>query len=155
MIENYTKEQFWKLYETLPEELKTALFAEETSEAILNACEASDIDKVSEVARIVGRVLVGLLPPEDFQKTLQLELELDTETATTASSEINQYIFAPIKNSLARLYNTEPLETSIAPEAAPEEPIPDIDIDKPDDTPSSRRNYEERKGSDTYREPLE
>ena len=39
MEEKYTKEQFWKLYETLPQELKDTLFAEETGDDIYNICK--------------------------------------------------------------------------------------------------------------------
>ena len=47
----YTKEQFWKLYEKLPAELKEAVFSDEVGDHILDACAKNGVaDKVSAVA---------------------------------------------------------------------------------------------------------
>jgi hypothetical protein len=43
MPEEYTKEQLWKLYEKLLEELKEAIFSEETANSIWDICSRNGI----------------------------------------------------------------------------------------------------------------
>jgi len=135
----YTPEQFWKLYEKLPEELKEAVFSEETAETIWDICERNEVEKISEVAEYVGQVLLGVLPPEDFQETLEKELKLEKDLAKKVSQEINRFIFYPVKASLEELYKIE-----IAPPAKPTGITPPPE-EKPPVPP----------GEDIYREPIE
>ncbi len=108
MSKKYTTEQFWKLYEKLPQELKDALFAEETGDNIYNICERSEIlDNLEEIVEYVGRVLVGVLPPSDFQEALEKELKLKKDIAKKVMQETNRFIFYPVKRSLEELYNME------------------------------------------------
>jgi len=75
MPKKYTSEQFWQLYKKLPQELKDALFAEETGNNIYEICKRNEIEEnLEEIVDYVGQVLLGVLPPEDFQKTLEKEL---------------------------------------------------------------------------------
>ena len=94
MPKKYTPEQFWKLYEKLPQELKDALFAEETGDNIHDICERNGVlENLDQVVDYVGRVLVGLLPPDDLQETLERELEMDKERAKKIGQEINRFVF--------------------------------------------------------------
>lgn len=131
----YPKEQLWKIYENLPEELKEAIFSEETANNIGRVCEENKIseEKISEVARYTGHVLTGLLPPSEFQEILEIELKLESEIAKKVSFEINRYIFRPVKESLKLLYEEERPE---------KEEVPEKEEKKP-------------KKRDVYREPIE
>jgi len=141
MPREYTKEQLWKLYEKLPEELKEAVFAEETANNIDDICTRNGIEdnRISEIARYTGRVLMGVLPPEDFQETLEKELKLEKDLAKKVSQEINRFIFYPVKASLEELYKIE-----IAPPAKPTGITPPPE-EKPPVPP----------GEDIYRESIE
>jgi len=139
----YTKEQFWKLYEKLPEELKDAIFSEETANDIGDICERNRVEdeKASEVAKYTGRVLLGVLLPDEFQKTLEKEVGLEKEVAKKVAQEISRFVFFPVKESLASLYKVEaapPTRPSI--EAAP---------------PKEKPAEEVEKKPDIYREPVE
>lgn len=137
----YTKEQFWKLYRNLPQELQDALFSEETGTNIYETCKRNGIEKnLSQIVDYVGQVLIGVLPPEDFQTTLEKELKLEKEVAKKVFHEINRFIFFLVKDSLSALYKIE-----ITP---PE---------KPAKTPSLKEAplEEELKKKDVYREPIE
>ena len=141
MPEEYPKEQLWKLYEALPNDLKDAIFSEKTAEAIHNVCQINGLEKETTlVAKYTGYVLLGLLTPDDFQKTLLEELKLKECLAKKVALEISRFVFFPVKGSLEALYKIE-IEKPIAAakEAAPEE--------KPA-TP-------QRRGKDIYREPTE
>jgi len=126
MVKKYTSEQFWKLYEKLPQELKDALFAEETGNNIYEVCKRNEIaDNLEEIVEYVGQVLVGVLPPEEFQKTLEEELKLEKDLAKKIAQEINRFIFYPVKPCLEELYKIEiapPAKPKITP--PPEEKLP-------------------------------
>jgi hypothetical protein len=142
----YTKEQLLKIYEKLPPELQDAVFSEETANNIFDICSKNEIEgsKMSEIAKYVGRVLMGLLPPEEFQATLELELNLDSKTAKNVARDINAFIFIPLKPFLAKLYN----KVSEGEEKTEEEKfLGEEEMEK--------QKLEERKKEDTYREPIE
>ncbi len=109
MTKEYSKEQMWKLYENLPQELKEAIFSEQTAENIGGICDRNEIDgdKISEIARYTGRVLLGILPPDEFQETLEKELKLERGLAKKVGQEIYRIVFYPVKASLEELYKTE------------------------------------------------
>jgi len=109
MPKQYTKEELWGLYEKISQELKDAIFSRETAEHIGNICERYSIkgETVSEIAKQVRNVLLGLLPPNDFQTMIEKELELEKETAEKVSKEIGRFIFYPVKPELEQLYGVE------------------------------------------------
>ena len=152
MAEKYTKEQFWKLYEKLPQELKDALFAEETGDNIYDVCKRNEVEEhLGEIVDYVGQVLVGVLAPEDFQNTLEKELNLEEGVAKKVAQEINRFIFYPVRPVLEQLYQTEiTLREKTVEKPTIERPeiklgIPETEEEKPA-KPSEK---------DVYREPIE
>ena len=139
MPKEYSKEEFWKLYEKLSPELKEAIFSEETADRIEDICLRNEVEdeRISEIARYTGRVLLGVLPPDEFQEVLEKELKIEKDKAKRVAREINRFIFYPVKSSLEELYKIE-----IAPPAKPKvAPLPE---EKPE-APSLK---------DIYREPI-
>lgn len=146
MPKEYSREELWKLYEKLPKELKEAIFAEETANAIYDICTRNEIedDRISEIARYTGRVLMGILPPDEFQETLEKELKLEKEVAKRVAREIFRFIFYPVRPALEELYKTE-----IGPTTKPIEAIPGPKVR----IPIEKKPKEEQR--DIYREPIE
>jgi len=146
MSKKHTSEQFWKLYEKLPQELKDALFAEETGNNIHNICERNEIEKyLGEMVDYVGQVLVGVLPLEDFQEILEKELKLKKSAAKKVAQEINRFIFYPVKPALEEIYKVPITPPPAGPKVAlsPEAAAPSEE--KPTTPPAK----------DVYREPIE
>jgi len=141
MGKEYTKEELWKIFEKLPDELKEAIFSEGTAENIFNICSRNGIEdeRLSKVALYVGRVLMGLLPPDEFEETLEKELKLEKETAKGINREVERFIFFPVKSDLEKIYKIE-----IAPPARPTRITPPPEEKPP--TPPAK---------DVYREPIE
>lgn len=140
MPKEYTQEQFWQLYKNLPQELKDALFAEDTSRNIEVICRRNKIlDHLPQMVDFVGQVLLGLLPPSDFQKTIKKNLKLKKNLAEKIALEINRFIFAPVEEALIKLYKIKITK--------PEKVTPKI---KP-----SVKEAEKPKTRDIYREPIE
>lgn len=140
MPEEYSKEELWELYESLPEDLQETIFSQETANSIYNACAENGIkdEGVSEISKYVGYVLLGLLPPDEFEKTLKEKLTLENDSAKKISQEITHLVFYPLKETLESIYKTE-----IALVPKPREEIPKEKVVKA------------KPKKDTYREPIE
>lgn len=127
---DYSPEQLWPLYEKLPEDLKEAIFSEKTANLIHDICTKNGMEKeMSEVAKYTGYVMLGLLPPDEFQKTLKEELKLKNDLAKKVALEITRFIFFPVKESLEAIYKIKiekPARPAQAPERAAEKPKKDI-----------------------------
>jgi len=139
MLEEYSKEQLWKIYEKLPEELKEAIFSEKTAESIWDIADRNEIEDISKLAKLIGRVLMGLLNPEDLKEKLKTELNIDEEKAKKIRREIEMFIFHPVRIYLTKLYK---------PEVVSEEKkeIEKITLERKPSTPPK---------VDIYREPIE
>ncbi len=141
----YTSEQFWKLYDNLPQELKDALFNEETGHNIYEACKRNEVlDHLEGTIEYVGRVLVGVLSPEDFQMALEKDIGLEQGIARKVSQEINRFIFYPVKPCLEELY-----KMGSGPSAQP------IKIIAPPGGVNPEIKPEKTSEKDTYRETVE
>jgi hypothetical protein len=131
MPREYSREELWRLYEKLPEELQQAMFSVENADHIGEICKRNEIEeKTPEIAKQIGYVLLGLLPPEEFREWL--EKEFGKEKARAISHDINRFILFPVKASLEKLYKEEVIPTS---------PVP-------------KREIKIEKREDVYREPL-
>lgn len=143
---HYSKEQFWGLYEKLPQELKDAVFAQETTNAISGACERNQIQEyVGDIADLVGAVLIGLLLPQDFQKEIE-KLGIPKKTSEKVAMEINRFVFYPVKPALEQLHK---LEIEVSAKVVTPQPSA-----VPNEAPAEEQKQELRK-DDQYREPLE
>jgi len=141
MVEKYTREQFWKLYEKLPQELKDALFAEETADNIDDICKRSKVsENLKEIVEYVGHALVGALSPDKFQEIMEKELGFKKNIAKKVTQEINRFIFYPVKDSLEKLYNMEIISSARTEATSPS-------------ATEKEKNVSKRK--DTYREIVE
>lgn len=139
MVKKYTPEQFWQLFQKLPSDLKDALFAEDTSRAIEDICKRNKIsNSFSQLANIVEQVLIGILPPAEFEEAIREELKLKKEVAKKIAREIHRFVFFPVKSSLEEIYKIE-----VAPPA------------KPKIAPPKREIPKEKPKVDIYREPIE
>lgn len=109
-MEEYTKEFFWNVYKTLPEELKEAIFDEKNNQIIYNICSNLGLEEEqsSIVAKYTGRVLMGLLPLNDFGITLELELNVNEILANKITQQIDLNIFKHLRLALSRLEEQKP-----------------------------------------------
>lgn len=105
-MREYSQKEKLELFEKLPQELKEVILSEETAERIWAIGQRYGIKRetLSEISALVGDILMGLLPPEEFPKVLEKELSLDEEEAKDIAREINRFILFPVKESLAEFY---------------------------------------------------
>ena len=106
-----TKEQRWEILDSLPENLREAIFSGETSEAITSICQLHDVEDTAVIGKIIGQVLMGLLPPDRISETIKKRLPvLEESLCNTLAIEIQHYILDPVMNDLMTLYSPEKVE---------------------------------------------
>lgn len=151
MQRQYTKDELWKLYNNLPQELKEAVFANETAEHIANTCARFLVPQelVPKVAAETGNVLLGLLTPEEFQKNLVKDIGLKKDVAQQVAREINRFVFYPVKPALEQLHKME-IEVS-AKVTTPEPPTTETETP----LPTEQEPEKKQGGPDSYRESIE
>lgn len=150
MPQQYSQEELQKLFDLLPDELKSVILSAETGERIRTICQRYQLHEaeISILAALVGDILMGLLPPQMFIKILIEKHGLDEETAESIFREVNRFILFPVKNFLAEFYpeirfipggRIEPLK--------PTPTLPESEVKKIEE--------KEEPKEDIYREPIE
>lgn len=143
----YNKKQLWGLFKVLPDELKDTVLSEDTADSILSICQRYRVEdeKISKISELVGNSLMGLLPPDELQDSLEEEVNLDPEIAKKVSQEINRFIFYPVKEILSSFYEIEFVPGGKIIELTPEKKRKKK-IELAEKKPSTK---------DVYREPIE
>ena len=102
-----TKEELWKLYESLPDVLKDAIFSVDTAKSIENICRRNDIEEflIPKLAKEVGNVLLGISHPERLKENLISNFSFEEKKAERISFEIYRFILFPLKKHLEMIYN--------------------------------------------------
>lgn len=148
MLEDFPKEKLQEIYEILPEDLKEALFSQEIANIINDICAENSIDEkqISEVSKYVGHTLLGLLSPNEFEKTIKEKLIIKDDSAQKISYQITRLVFLPLKTTLEFIYKIK----MVLPKEVVEEKLPIAEeVFKEEKLPSRRPKR------DTYREPTE
>ena len=124
----YTQQQIQERYDSLPENLKSAIFSVETADIIQKVSKKYNlqIDQMGELASETGLVMLGFTHPKDYIKNLSARLGIDIDSAKKIAQEINIEIFSPVKEALKKLHGMEtekeptiptaPTATKIKPE---------------------------------------
>jgi len=165
MPKQYTRAEYWKLYEKLPEELQEAIFSAETADHISNICARNSVSdkQIPQVAARVGDVLMGLLLPDELQEELEKEVKLKKPAAQSVTREMNRFVFFPVKPQLEELHQTpgstdkekvslpiprhsDRLQKQVEQESPEEEALP-FDL-------AEEEEPENEKSPDPYREPF-
>jgi hypothetical protein len=101
-----SKQQASNRWDTLPNNLKEALFSEYNAETLWRICENQHLsdDKIEIVATLAGDVILGFLHPEDLAQEIGKDVNIVPEIAGAIASEIDRKIFAPIRADLEKVY---------------------------------------------------
>ncbi len=144
MPKKYSTEEFWKLYKNLPRKIKDLLFEEEVGLNVSKVCRRNEVEgNFDQIMDWVTEVLLGLLSPEEFKKSLEKDLVLREKNPEKIYREINRFIFFPVKEELNSLYEIEVVLPS-------GEKISGNKLSQ-----DKKEKEDDRKNKDTYREPIE
>ena len=118
---DYPKDQLWELYENLPKELQEAIWAEKNADFISDICSRNGINEdkvISEIAKNITYILLGLLPPNELAQVLEKEIKIEKKQAKQIALEVNRFILLPVKDSLEALYKIE-IKPQLEPDSTP------------------------------------
>ncbi len=102
-----TKEEYQKIFQSLPEDLREAIVSVNTAEIIqgLGKKYKLHVDKTAILGDEIGLVMFGLTNPKDFMINLKRRLEIPEDMARDLTAEINEQIFKSIRESLKKIHN--------------------------------------------------
>lgn len=105
MEQEYSKDFFWNTYKQLPEDLKESLFSDKNNEVINHICAQAGLneEQTASVAKFTGRVLMGLLPLDEFPLVIELELNIGQGLANQINRQIYISIFKHLRVSLNKI----------------------------------------------------
>jgi hypothetical protein len=99
---------FDEYYQKAPEKIQEVVDSYETAEILGDIAREHhiDVDGFGNpiVGRLTGRVLVGMIKPKDFIPSLEKELGVSNEMARAIAMEVNEKIFAPVKDLLMEVH---------------------------------------------------
>jgi hypothetical protein len=119
-MQEYTDEQIREKYNNLPEDLKKAIFGVETAGILKIIGEKYQLylDKIGVLGNETGLVMLGITHPNNFISNLAERLKIDKETARKIGEEVNNQIFAKVRESLKKIHGIVP------PPPQPPPPLP-------------------------------
>ena len=165
MAQQHVKEQLWKMYRQLPEELQEALFSVEHADEIDSICEQNGAkNETREITRQVGSVLLGITPIEEFEGILVKDVGLKKAQAQEVSRRIYRAVFYPVKMELEQLHSFKAQQKPLRKQSAEDVGVPeqssvgtsdsqdDEYIVRQESESSEEREEEKLKTEDPYRE---
>lgn len=104
---NTPEQNLLERYQKLPQVLKDAIFAEATADKVFNIGKQRGltIDKIGEMAKEIGYVMLGITKPNEFVGNLQKALGVSKNDARAITADTNKEIFYPIREHLRGLHN--------------------------------------------------
>lgn len=122
-----SKQQSIERWDSLPENLKTAMFSETNIDLVWQLGESNKLteDQIKNLATTVGDVIMGFLNMDDFERELKSDIGADAAVVSAIAKEITQKIFMPIQNDLKKNYSPISLTPNFRPASHPlPEPLP-------------------------------
>lgn len=110
----YTRDELWALYEKLPRTLQRWVFSPDVAERIESTRQRFELTEETgtKLAEQIRNVLLGIALLEDFQKNIEKYVGAKKESAKQIATEINRFVFYPVKAELAELHGAAPLKSS-------------------------------------------
>jgi len=114
MQDKINSENFWELYEKLPEKIQNILFDESVGLNLDKICRRHHIEeKFDELMNLITQSLMGFLPVDMIEDAIIRKVGLKKEVAEEINRELNGFVFIRVKDELNKLYG----ETMIVSEA--------------------------------------
>jgi hypothetical protein len=102
----------------LPQEIKTILanfdWASRSNE--LGQKHGIHVDQLGQLQTEILMVLIGIIPPDEFENELKTVLGLPAEKVTAIVNDANEMIFKPVRQSLVDVYEGVLTDEDVAPE---------------------------------------
>lgn len=105
----FPKEKIDEQYKKLPDALKDAIFSVDVANKIFEIGKkfALTIEETGFLGEEAGYVMLGLVHPNDFAKSIQARIEVDEEEIQQVAKEVNSQVFYPIRELFKRVHQFE------------------------------------------------
>lgn len=148
MSKTYTPEELNAKFKLLPEEIQEVFNSLDTAKTIksIGLRHNLHLDKIGGLADEVGLVLLGLVHPNRLPIDLREEHGFTPDEARVVTTEVNNEIFAKIRESLLALSESKPLNQPVGESMFKERMSHPVSMSQTETV---------RKLNDPYREPIE
>lgn len=104
---NHNRNKLNDIFDNLPEDLKDAIASVDSAEVIFEISNKHrlHVDQTAILGQETGLVLLGVTDPTEFVGNLSVRLGVEKNTASQIVMEINEKIFAKVKESLRNLHS--------------------------------------------------
>lgn len=118
-----TREEKLKLVEKLPQQLQDFLYSEDTGAFLLYLGEKHNLedDKISLLSKLVGDVILGIVPITSLAQEINSKITSDAQAAMNLAQELYAELLAPV---MAAPVAPNVLPTPAAPTPMPTTPAP-------------------------------
>jgi hypothetical protein len=95
--------------------LQDAVFSVQTSEMIQQISQRNNIgeDKMAQIGRVVGLVLLGFIHSEDMPAELSERIGISPQAAKAITADFDARLFNPLKKDLESAYSPAPHENEV------------------------------------------
>ena len=102
-------EELKEKFLNIPEDIQEAISSNEVNEKLLALADKYELqfDEAEELTKEIGYIMLGLRQKKDFVKNIQKASGLNFEKSKEMAEEINNTIFADIRESLRKIHEPE------------------------------------------------
>jgi len=147
-MDTFTQKDLREIYDSLPEDLRIAIFSPESSDVYNQIQEryALDAHQREELSIQSGLLMMGITEPKEYVLVLAEKLGVPRDKAAFIAQEVNRNILHPVRDSLKEIH--APMAPSSAP--APTPIISPIATPPPAIPPASTSSFDQKLGG-TFR----
>ncbi len=147
------EEDLQKKYQSLPEELKKALFDEEIASKIYELGERFNVpkEKMKTLVQITGKVFLKIIDIDHLKEVLKDQLHISLINAMGLYQELKKEVFSPYEKYLKEK-NQESSPETINKESFEQKQQTD---EQREEKIIMRKALLNKKGPDKYREPID
>jgi hypothetical protein len=103
--EKNDNEQFWNVFNKLPQNIKDIISDPATVDIIEEIATANGVEvKTSKIIRYVDLILSGVMPITQLRESLEDELKIDQDHARKIAVDIRDKIFKQVQDELRDLH---------------------------------------------------
>lgn len=123
------KEEYPDVFKNIPNDIAEIILSDETSLKISGVCLKNGVEdeaKIERASYLITLTLLGKLPIEELNTTIEKELKISQDVVRKIRDEINQDIFGVVKDGLGKLYKKELPKEEIAEQKPKRPPSKDV-----------------------------
>jgi len=109
MFKKYKADEYWKLYEDLPQKVKEVFWEEDMGKRLEKISERFSLEEKEKetLLELVVHLFLGVFPPSHIAQIIEKEIPLSGDGCEKLTTEFIRFIVYPSQNILRELYSEE------------------------------------------------